>query len=118
MHFIDMEILSIKNLEISCQEAGLNSEREHVTPYLWKNDDRFKIKKLELDKDYKFLRLTVDELVDFEVVKMVIEQLYPIKGAAFNFEDILGLYQDNPGLFRRNEHIVRNEGYLKSLQKD
>lgn len=114
----DTEVFSFKNLEIAYNDAKLKSEREHVTAFLWKHDKRFKIKILSLDKDYSFLRLTVDEAVDFGVVKDVIESLYPRKAALFNFEDILRLYKDNRSIFMKNKNVIRNEGYLKSLEKD
>lgn len=111
----DAEIFPHKNLEAAWQEAELKSQREHVTTFLWENDQRFKIKWLALEKDYSFLRLTVDEKIDFEVVKEVIEELYPQKDVFFNFEDIFLLYQKKPTIFGKNKHVIRNEGYLKSL---
>lgn len=114
----DAEILSMKSLEIAWQEAKLKSQREHVTTFLWENDRRFKIKWLSLKEDYSFLRLTVDEPLDFEVVQSVIERLYPQTGGNFNLKDILALYQGEPALFKKNANIIRNEGYFKSLEKD
>lgn len=111
----DAEIFPHKNLEAAWQEAELKSQREHVTTFLWENDQRFKIKWLALKKDYSFFRLTVDEKIDFEVVKEVIEELYPQKDVFFNFEDIFLLYQKKPAIFWKNKHVIRNEGYLKSL---
>ncbi|VAW48811.1 hypothetical protein MNBD_GAMMA03-468 [hydrothermal vent metagenome] len=113
----DAEIFSFNNLELIWKEAKLKSQREHVTTFLWENKQRFKTKWLALDQDYSFLRLTVDEAVDFEVVKMVIES-FQDNGVLFNFQDILNLYKNNQALFQKNTHIIRNEGYLKSLQKD
>ena len=114
----DAEILSMKNLEIAWQEAKLKSQREHVTTFLWENDQRFKIKWLSLKKDCSFLRLTVDEPLDFEVVQSVIERLYPKTDGNFDLKDILALYQGEPALFKKNANIIRNEGYFKSLEKD
>lgn len=114
----DTEVFSFKNLETVLNNAKLKSDREHVTAFLWKHDKRFRIKILSLDKDYSFLRLTVDEVVDFEVVRDVVEYLYPRKGALFNFKDILLLYKENRSIFKKNENVIRNEGYLKSLEKD
>lgn len=114
----DVEILSMKNLETAWQEAKLKSQREHVTTFLWENDQRFKIKWLSLKEDCSFLRLTVDEPVDFEVVQSVIERLYPKTDGNFNLKDILALYQGEPALFKKNANIIRNEGYFKSLEKD
>src|SRR4030042_4292615 len=114
----DTSVFPFKSLEIAWKEAKLKSDREHVTTYIWKNDKRFKIRTLSLEKDYSFLRLTVDEAVDFEVLKAVIEELYEGKGVAFLFGDILKLYEEKPYIFEKNQHIIRNEGYFKSLRED
>ncbi len=114
----DAEIFPHRNLEATWQEAELKSQREHVTTFIWENEERFQTKWLALKQDYSFLRLTVDEMIDFEVVKEVIEELYPKKDIFFNFEDILSLYKIKPAIFEKNKHITRNEGYLKSLQQD
>ena len=114
----DVEVFPFNSLEVARNEAKLKSEREHVTPFLWKNDQRFKIKILSLKKDYSFLRLTVDELVDFDVVKTVIEKLHKKNGTIFYLEDILDLYKKRPGIFEKNKNVIRNEGYQKSLQED
>jgi len=114
----DAEVLPFKKLAIAWREAKLKSEREHVTAFLWKNHLRFKIKTLALEKDYSFLRLAVDEAIDFEVVKGVLEELYPKKGIDFDFGDILALYRKKPDIFKKNVHVIRNEGYLKSLQEE
>jgi len=114
----DAEIFSFTNLELSWKEAKRMSQREHVTTFLWENEHRFKIKWLSLDQDYSFLRLTVDEDIDFEVIKAVVEYFYEKNKPLFYFQDILALYKDRPEIFKKNIHIVRNEGYLKSRQQD
>jgi len=114
----DTEVFSFKALEIAWKEAKLKSEREHVTVFLYKDEKRFHQKTLSLNKDYSFLRLTVDEKEDLEAVRTILEKLYKKKGILFSFNDILTLYKDEASLFKKNIHIVRNEGYIKSLKED
>lgn len=115
---LDVEVFPFKNLEIAWKEAQLSSEKEHVTPLIWKNPTRFKIHTIPFEKDYSFLRLTVDEYVDFEVVKAVIEEIYEKDNNPFLIKDLINLYQEKPYIFEKNKHLVRNEGYLKSLEND
>jgi len=79
---------------------------------------RFKIKILSLKKDYSFLRLTVDELADFNVINNVIEELFAKKGVDFSFEDILQLYQEKPSIFEQNSHLIGKEGIAGSIKND
>jgi len=104
-------------LERAWQAARLKSEREHVTSYIWNNRDQFRTKTLEYQQDLSFLRLSVDEEADFEVVKFIMEELYQ-PGQLFKLADILRLYEREPAVFKKNINIVRNEGYLKSIAKD
>jgi spore coat polysaccharide biosynthesis protein SpsF len=113
----DTEVFSFESLETAWKEARLKSEREHVTSYIWKNNNMFKVKTLVFAQDLSYLRITVDEKVDFEVVKLILENLYR-EGEVFYLEDILRLYWEKPEVFNLNQKVIRNEGYLKSLRED
>ncbi|MGH9764062.1 MAG: cytidylyltransferase domain-containing protein, partial [Blastocatellia bacterium] len=39
---LDTEVFSVQALTRAWQEATLKSEREHVTPFIWKNVDKFR----------------------------------------------------------------------------
>lgn len=114
----DAEIFSYKNVEIAWEEARLSSEREHVTPFLWKNNKRFRIESMPFGNDYSFIRLTVDEPIDFEVVRAVIEEQISNNKDIFLFKDILKLYNEKPYIFEKNKMVIRNEGYIKSVKND
>ena len=115
---LDVEVVSLASLSAAWKEAKLLSEREHVTPFIWKNPDRFNLQALELDRDFSFLRLTVDEPVDFAVVSSVIKEFAGNKGVNFTFKDILSLYNKKPQIFEKNENVIRNEGYLRSIEEE
>jgi len=63
---LDTEVFSFNSLKKTWKEAKLPSEREHVTPYVWKNPQIFKIKNLKHNKDLSHLRWTVDEECDLK----------------------------------------------------
>jgi len=114
---IDVEVFSFAALEKSWSEAKLASEREHVTPYIWKNPNIFKIKNYENNFDNSYIRWSVDEQCDLEFVREIYNRLYA-KKPRFYMEDVLDLLRKSPELMSINEGIVRNEGYLKSLKED
>ncbi len=112
---LDVEIFSFKALEIAWNEAKLMSEREHVTPFIWKNQDKFKIFNVINEKDYSHLRITVDEMEDFELITKIIEKL---DDRPILFNDILQLFEHEPELPRINSKYARNEGYARAVKKD
>jgi spore coat polysaccharide biosynthesis protein SpsF len=95
----------------------LPSQREHVTPYIYSQPQRFKIGSYINSRNLSHLRWTVDENSDYLFVSRVFERLYPIK-PMFCTEDILSLLEKEPDLQKINSHLQRNEGYQKSLKKD
>jgi spore coat polysaccharide biosynthesis protein SpsF len=115
---MDIEIFNFKSLKKSWQEAKLKSEREHVTPYIYKNPNLFKIGNIAYgNNDFSYLRLTLDEKEDLFLIREIYKELYD-KNPFFGLEDILELFKRKPELIKINQHIKRNEGYLKSLQQD
>lgn len=114
---LDIEIFSFGALERAWQEAKKPSEREHVTPYIWKNPKKFRIKNLSYKKNLSKLRWTIDYLEDLKFAREVYRRLYP-KKKIFLMEDILKILKKEPKLQSINQGITYHEGYLKSLKKD
>lgn len=114
---LDTEVFSFSALERAWKEATLASEREHVTPYIWKNPQMFRIKNLENDTDLSHMRWTVDEERDLKFVREVYKRLYK-EGKIFYMEDVLNLLKIHLELMDINKGIVRDEGYLKSIKED
>ena len=114
---LDVEIFSFACLQLAWQEAKLPSQREHVTPFLHQQPERFKLGSYKNSKDLSDLRWTVDESADFALVSRIYELLYP-QNPFFNTEDILRLLDENIDINSMNMGIKRNEGYQKSLRLD
>lgn len=114
---MDVEVFSFKALKRAWSEARLESEREHVTAYIWKNKSIFKIGTYKGSVDNSSLRLTVDEPKDLKLVRRIIADLYP-KNSEFSLADIILHLKKNPSLLKINSKISRNEGYFKSVAKD
>jgi spore coat polysaccharide biosynthesis protein SpsF len=114
---IDIEVFSNSALERAQLQAGLQSEREHVTPYIWKRPTEFSIHNFSAPTDLSYFRWTIDYAADLEMARAVYRHLYPRK-RIFLMDDILKLAKEKPDLFRNTQHVVRNEGYLKSITQE
>ena len=113
---LDIEVFRFSALEQAWKEAQLPSDREHVTPHIWKNPDRFNVANVKHDIDLSDLRWTLDYKEDLEFVLEVYARLY--SRGIFLMSDILALLEANPELAKINEGIARNAGYKASLQKE
>ena len=111
---LDVEIFTFEALEKAYKYATLDSEREHVTPYI-RESGFFKVKNLQRPPIHPEWRLTVDEFVDF----LLIEKIYQHFGTVdFTFDDLVVYLEENSALLEINGTISRNEGYMKSLEED
>jgi len=114
---LDTEIFSFKTLKIAWENAKLLSEREHVTPYIRKNPNIFKIVNLKCEYNLNDKRWTLDEPEDFKFIKIIYKNLYS-DDSLFGMEKILNFLKRYPKIEEINKNIIRNEGYSKSLKKD
>jgi spore coat polysaccharide biosynthesis protein SpsF (cytidylyltransferase family) len=115
---IDVEIFSLYALEKAWTNATLSSEREHVTPYIRKNKNLFRVGNVQKETDLSELRWTLDQEEDFRFIQTVYEKLSGSKNDIFYIDDILELIDKFPELLNINSNLKRNEGYLKSLKND
>jgi spore coat polysaccharide biosynthesis protein SpsF len=115
---LDTEIFSFAALERAWREARLTSEREHVTPHIWKNPIKFRLVNVANDVDLSALRWTVDEPQDLEFVRAVYSRLYCEGVLPFGLADVLALLEREPDLRDLNAGFARNEGYAQSLRED
>lgn len=113
---LDIEVFTFKALQRAWNEAKLTSEREHVTPYIWKNPQKFNIFNVRYEHDLSALRWTLDYEEDLNFTREVYARLY--HGQIFLMDEILELLTKQPALLEINQGKVRNAGYLLSLQQD
>ncbi|MCL6479747.1 MAG: glycosyltransferase family protein, partial [Peptococcaceae bacterium] len=114
---LDVEVFTFGCLEGAWQKANLPSQREHVTLYIHQQSHQFKIGSYKNKDDLSYLRWTVDEPLDFELVDQIYKALYPAK-PWFTTADILTLLKRKMHLVTLNNKFKRNEGLERSLFKD
>ena len=87
---LDVEVMTFAALEKAWREARLPSEREHVTPFLYRHPEMFRLGNAAHEIDLSKLRWTVDVPEDFDFVANVYEALY-LSNPAFTTDDVLAL---------------------------
>lgn len=114
----DIEVFKFSALKSAWKNANLPSEREHVTPYIRNNSDFkgasiFKALNYPCDSNFSHIRMTIDESRDFDLIKVLIDDLGTDK-TWLEYTD----YIIKNNLNKINNSIIRNEGLLKSLKND
>lgn len=117
---LDLEIMKFDALEKSWKEANHSFEREHITQYILRRPERFKLQNFESPIGYfGNYRWTVDEPEDFEVVKRIYEYFeMEMKNVSFGYKDILDYLKYHPEIMELNAKFMRNEGLAKSIKED
>jgi spore coat polysaccharide biosynthesis protein SpsF len=133
---MNVEVLSFKALETAFLHATSAEEKEHVTPYVTKNPNDFKLHypiffENELYSDW---RLTMDTPSDYALMCLLYENLY-LQNPIFGFESIRTFIEKNPWvLFINRENrqkkiyasfeeekndakkLLQNEGFIYTLK--
>lgn len=116
---LDLEIVRFEALKRSWEEAGLLSEREHVTMYIKNHPEAFRIKALDFPvKNIGHYRWTLDEGRDFEMINEVYRHFTGMGKEDFVTEDVAAFLECHPEVAAINAGIARNEGLMKSIAGD
>lgn len=110
----DVSIVTFEALEHMYNNAT-GKHREHVTSYIMENERDFEIIKMHPHLKYRNdgltkLRLTLDYSEDYELMKILYEELYD-KNQLFGLDEIMALYKKRPEIFDINKKYSRNEAY-------
>jgi len=101
----DVEVMSFKALDKAWINAKKDFEREHTTPYIWENPDKFRIGNVlwESALDYSMThRFTIDYKEDYEFIKRVYDELFN-KNNRFGLKDVLELLEKKPEIKKINQ---------------
>jgi spore coat polysaccharide biosynthesis protein SpsF len=114
----DVEVFTFTALKKAWKEGKLSYEREHVTPYIRNNSSLngggyFNSVHYSAPSNFNHIRMTVDQPKDLETIEILISKL----GLEASWEDYTEYIINNIHEFK-NQDIIRNEGYLKSLNND
>ena len=105
---MDTEVFSLSALQQAFLEATAQPDREHVTPFIYRNPERYHLAQVAYLENQSSHRWTVDTVEDFELIKRIIEALYlPIPN--FTLEDCLSLIKQHPDWSAINVHIKQKK---------
>jgi spore coat polysaccharide biosynthesis protein SpsF len=109
---LDAECFSFAALKRAWNEAIAPSDREHVTPYIWRVPDRFRCHLLTADSDFSEMRWTVDHEEDLLMITRIYEALYR-NDRPFQFNDVVQFLKRRPEVARMNRARIGAEGYAE-----
>ena len=99
---LDVEVMSFDALKKAWQEDDNPAWREHVTPYIWRHPEKFKIRNIANDMDYSYMRWTVDTIEDLTFVRHIYDYF---KNDTFSWRDVLHLLEMHPEWMEINRHV-------------
>lgn len=101
---LDCEVFSRALLE-NCMTQDLTaSEHEHVTAYIYRHPEKYKLGSLRHTTDCSQHRWTVDTPEDFELIRRILEAVYP-KQPNFGWLDCLQVVEQHPEWDNLNSHV-------------
>lgn len=115
----DVEVMTMEALEKAWFMAKKDFEREHTTPFLWENPQKFKIGNVEWESglDYSMThRFTLDYREDYDFIKKIYEELYPLN-PKFTLDDILNFLRVRPDVFAINQKYAGVNWYRNHLNE-
>ena len=101
---LDVEVLNFNTLEESYQKAKEYYEREHVTPYIYKNPKKFRLINVKNKNNLSYMRWVVDEKKDLEFIREIYKKIY-LKKKIFYMKDIAAILGKYPKLMKINEKV-------------
>jgi spore coat polysaccharide biosynthesis protein SpsF (cytidylyltransferase family) len=106
----DAECMSLSALERAWIEATEQTDREHVTPYLWRQPEEFKLGGLKSAVDYSSSRLTLDNEEDFQLIQKIYQDLY-CRDRHFLLNDVVNWPASHSEALTINCKHIGKEGY-------
>jgi spore coat polysaccharide biosynthesis protein SpsF len=114
----DIEVMTMQALETAHREAQKPHEREHTTPFLWDQPERFHCVNVtwETGQDLSMShRMTIDYPEDYAFVAAVYDSLWCESRPVFPLEEILALLERRPDVFALNAKYAGVNWYRNHL---
>ena len=107
---LHVEFLNFKTLKNAHQKAKKKSDREHVTPYIYRNKNKFKIGSYKQKINQSFHRWTIDYKDDLKFVKKIYKE-FNYKNS-FEMNDILNLLDKKPKIMNLNYFLKKKQNLI------
>ena len=96
----EVEMMSFNALENAWKNAITDDDKEHVTPYIYLNPEKFKIKIINQDENLSHLRWSLDYEKDLFVIREIIKN---IPKRPILMTDIVQFLNQNPEIKNLNK---------------
>ena len=103
-HGIPVEIIKFNALQKAFKKAKKKDQRQHVTPYIYQNKNRFKILNIKLKKNYSKYRFTIDYPEDLNLLKKIISKSK--LGRNITYIDAIKIIKKYPEIKKINEKFT------------
>lgn len=116
----DVEVVPVAVLAAAAREATRPHEREHTTPFIWDQPERFKLRNVAWETGLDFSmthRLTVDYVEDLRLVRSVFRALWWPGAPPFSLADILAFLASHPEVFALNRALAGVNWYRHCLRE-
>ena len=114
---LDVEVMKRSVLEAAWRESSDQHDREHVTPFMRRNNTRFRLENVGSPRDLSHHRWTLDQDEDYQLLSRVFDEMTST-GALWTTSQVLEFLDSHPELLHLNARIIRNEGSLKTQGND
>lgn len=100
---MSVEIFNFESLKKAAEAKTDKKEQEHVTPFIYRNNEMFQIKNFETKRNFKNYRFSVDFKKDFVAMKNLYEIMDKSKKNTLNY--LIKLMDKNPKIKKINYYI-------------
>ncbi|MEL7372054.1 MAG: acylneuraminate cytidylyltransferase, partial [Myxococcota bacterium] len=116
----DVEVMAWSSLETAWKEATKPHEREHTTPFIWDQPNRFRIGNMawpngrDLSMSHRF---TIDYEEDYRFISAVYDELWTPSGPPFSLDAIIDLLEQRPDIMALNAQYAGVNWYRHHLNE-
>ncbi len=108
---LDCEAFTFDVLKTTEENAEDPFEREHVTQYIYRRPDEFKIGNVESGRKLSSYRWTIDNKEDYEMVKMIYSKRKKGCDGILLMDEIIRILDENPEIALINSEVKRSAMY-------
>ena len=108
---LDCEAFTFNTLKTMAHSTTDSFEREHVTQYVYHNPDKFKIGNVSAGTQLSYLRWTIDNEEDYDMVKAVYSKRKADSSGILLMDEILTILNENPMISEINSGVKRSAMY-------
>ena len=112
-----VEVFSATALAQAHAEATQDAEREHVTPFIYWNPQRYRLRNVASPVALSHHRWTVDTPEDYELVRRLFDHLLPTN-PHFTQADVLALLDAHPDWIAINQHVQQKPATETQTSKE